>query len=112
MDATEIIMYMKNLVSSLNYLHSHNIIHRDCKPDNFLYNRKHRRYALIDFGLAQYYNNNIDRAAELRKKYGSSLNSSRRSGIDLKPCLCEGKLIAPCSICQMKPPLIINKVGH
>uniref|UniRef100_A0AC35G3T8 Protein kinase domain-containing protein n=1 Tax=Panagrolaimus sp. PS1159 TaxID=55785 RepID=A0AC35G3T8_9BILA len=111
MDASEIIMYIKNLVSALQYLHQSNIIHRDTKPDNFLYNRKQRRYALIDFGLAQYYNNNLDRSEALKRRFGSLGGANnRRSTIEM-PCLCEGKLISPCSSCQIKPEFIVNKAG-
>ncbi|KAJ8038508.1 Cell division cycle 7-related protein kinase [Holothuria leucospilota] len=45
--------YMKNLFLALRRVHRFNIIHRDVKPSNFLYNRRGRRYALVDFGLAQ-----------------------------------------------------------
>ncbi|XP_071821368.1 cell division cycle 7-related protein kinase-like [Apostichopus japonicus] len=45
--------YMKNLFLALRRVHQFNIIHRDVKPSNFLYNRKERKYALVDFGLAQ-----------------------------------------------------------
>lgn len=45
--------YIKNLLIALQRVHSHNIIHRDVKPSNFLYNRKHSKYVLVDFGLAQ-----------------------------------------------------------
>jgi len=53
MNATEIRDYMKNLFISLNKVHKYGIIHRDVKPSNFLYNRKTKRYGLVDFGLAQ-----------------------------------------------------------
>ncbi|XP_068236527.1 cell division cycle 7-related protein kinase-like [Palaemon carinicauda] len=45
--------YLKNLLIALRRVHSFKIIHRDVKPANFLYNRKHQRYSLVDFGLAQ-----------------------------------------------------------
>ncbi|XP_064090859.1 cell division cycle 7-related protein kinase-like [Macrobrachium nipponense] len=45
--------YIRNLLIALRRVHSFNIIHRDVKPANFLYNRKHHRYSLVDFGLAQ-----------------------------------------------------------
>ncbi|KAK7079123.1 Cell division control protein 7 [Halocaridina rubra] len=45
--------YLKNLLIALCRVHHFKIIHRDVKPANFLYNRKHRRYSLVDFGLAQ-----------------------------------------------------------
>ncbi|KAB7506612.1 Cell division cycle 7-related protein kinase, partial [Armadillidium nasatum] len=52
----EICDYIYNLFKALEKVHSYNIVHRDIKPSNFLYSRKHRRYALIDFGLAQDFN--------------------------------------------------------
>lgn len=45
--------YIQNLLIALKRVHSHHIIHRDVKPSNFLYNRKHSYYMLVDFGLAQ-----------------------------------------------------------
>lgn len=45
--------YMFNLLLALRRIHSKGVIHRDVKPNNFLYDRSNRRFALIDFGLAQ-----------------------------------------------------------
>lgn len=53
LDLGEIVMYMKNLLIALKHVHSHNIIHRDIKPANFLYNRREKKFLLVDFGLAQ-----------------------------------------------------------
>ncbi|ESN96602.1 hypothetical protein HELRODRAFT_95512 [Helobdella robusta] len=53
LSAREIQFYMRSLLGALNKIHHSNIIHRDVKPSNFLYNRTEKRFALIDFGLAQ-----------------------------------------------------------
>ena len=44
---------MGGLLRALAYVHSHGIIHRDVKPANFLFDRRRRQFALVDFGLAQ-----------------------------------------------------------
>lgn len=45
--------YMLNLFVALRRVHSFNIIHRDIKPSNFLYDRRNKKFLLVDFGLAQ-----------------------------------------------------------
>ncbi|KAM4557747.1 cell division cycle 7-related protein kinase [Fundulus diaphanus] len=49
----EVRLYIYHLLKALKHIHQFGIIHRDIKPNNFLYNRKQKRYALVDFGLAQ-----------------------------------------------------------
>ncbi|XP_073828576.1 cell division cycle 7-related protein kinase-like isoform X2 [Musca autumnalis] len=53
MDVAEVQYYMKNLLIALRHVHRFNVIHRDVKPSNFLYNRRKRQFLLVDFGLAQ-----------------------------------------------------------
>ena len=53
LDYSEIVIYMKNLLIALEHVHKHNIMHRDIKPANFLFNRKDKKFLLVDFGLAQ-----------------------------------------------------------
>ncbi|XP_046733191.1 cell division cycle 7-related protein kinase isoform X2 [Silurus meridionalis] len=49
----EVLQYMYHLLKALKHIHEFGIIHRDIKPTNFLYNRREKKYALVDFGLAQ-----------------------------------------------------------
>ncbi|XP_068593670.1 cell division cycle 7-related protein kinase [Cebidichthys violaceus] len=49
----EVRLYVFHLLTALRRIHQFGIIHRDIKPNNFLYNRNSRMYALVDFGLAQ-----------------------------------------------------------
>lgn len=53
MSLPEVREYMFNLLVALRHVHCLGIIHRDVKPSNFLYNRADKKYALVDFGLAQ-----------------------------------------------------------
>lgn len=45
--------YMRKLFTAMAHIHSHNVIHRDIKPNNFLYCIKTKNCALVDFGLAE-----------------------------------------------------------
>lgn len=44
--------YIKNLLIALRRVHKFDVIHRDVKPSNFLYDSATKQYALVDFGLA------------------------------------------------------------
>ena len=50
---SQIKIYMKNLLTSLNLIHKEGIIHRDIKPDNFIFDLESNKSCLIDFGLAE-----------------------------------------------------------
>jgi cell division control protein 7 len=45
--------YMFNLLSCLESIHNVGIVHRDVKPDNFLYDIETHECMLIDFGLSE-----------------------------------------------------------
>jgi cell division control protein 7 len=53
----QIKQYMWGLLTSLEEIHSCGIVHRDVKPDNFLYNTNTEDFMLIDFGLAELIDN-------------------------------------------------------
>ena len=47
----QIVTYVKQIASALDYAHQQRVIHRDIKPENILLNSKHE-VVLSDFGLA------------------------------------------------------------
>lgn len=53
LDITEIQRYMRSLFTALKFVHAKNILHRDIKPTNFLYDCQKGRGVLVDFGLAE-----------------------------------------------------------
>ncbi|XP_037132049.1 cell division cycle 7-related protein kinase isoform X4 [Syngnathus acus] len=74
----EVRLYMYHLLKALRHIHQFGIIHRDIKPNNFLYNRKAKTFALVDFGLAQGTSNTQIELLKLVKPVKTGELSSRR----------------------------------
>ncbi|XP_008547615.1 cell division cycle 7-related protein kinase [Microplitis demolitor] len=125
MNQNELKHYMRALLIALRKVHLFNIIHRDVKPSNFLYDRRHKKYLLVDFGLAQNYveetqsnnNGNLTEQFEslsMKRKRGDENN--RQSQVALKKsmveskCYCFGKPKV-CSVCLMKPSQVASRAG-
>jgi serine/threonine protein kinase len=51
--------YAKQLAAGLNYLHRHNVVHRDIKPDNILLGANGQIY-LSDFGVSEILDDDTD----------------------------------------------------
>lgn len=81
--------YVFNLFKALKRIHYFGIVHRDVKPSNFLYNRKLKQYALVDFGLAQ---GTPDTQIELLKVLHSK---KQGSCIQSKPHTISGNIPVP-----------------
>eukprot|EP00899_Mesostigma_viride_P001912 jgi/Mesvir1/11721/Mv00103-RA.2 len=70
-ELTDVKRYLHDLFTALAHVHSHNIIHRDVKPSNFLFSLEEKRGYLVDFGLAE----------ELRDRHvASTLEGMTREG--------------------------------
>ncbi|XP_077394206.1 cell division cycle 7-related protein kinase isoform X1 [Festucalex cinctus] len=73
----EVRLYIYHLLKALKHIHQFGIIHRDIKPNNFLYNRKAKTFALVDFGLAQ---GTADTQIELLKVVRQKLSPAKAGG--------------------------------
>jgi serine/threonine protein kinase len=52
---TQLQQMIREIVQAFKAIHQKGILHRDLKPENILYHQSKRRWYLIDFGLATFY---------------------------------------------------------
>jgi casein kinase II subunit alpha len=61
--------YMRQLLVTLDWVHSNGVIHRDVKPQNILYNFEAKKMKLIDFGLAEFYSQGKEMSPAVCSRY-------------------------------------------
>ena len=60
---------MYNILSAVNYLHKHGIVHRDIKPNNILVSKDGKKLKITDFNVAKFTSNYEDYDAFKRNNY-------------------------------------------
>ena len=65
----EIRIYLYKILESLEFSHSHGIMHRDVKPLNIVINPENKELRLIDWGLADYYIPNKEYNVRVASRY-------------------------------------------
>ena len=78
MRVAEVKSYMRALIIALRKVHAFNIIHRDVKPSNFLYDRRAGKFLLVDFGLAQEYKEEVNEAKDLKAQLPETQSVKRK----------------------------------
>jgi len=100
MKIADIKIYMLGLLQALCHTHHHNIVHRDVKPGNFLYNNKTKRGTLVDFGLAEDFKKKTFLLMKAVSSKTASTSSLRKCPGDNVDCLGE---LSPNSILDNLP---------
>ncbi|RKP19029.1 kinase-like protein [Rozella allomycis CSF55] len=78
MKEIDIKLYMAQLLFALSWLHTMNIIHRDVKPGNFLFSLSTRRGLLVDFGLAEYFDDSFQEEKETKSTIDAEIHRGLR----------------------------------
>lgn len=65
------------MIENVEYLHHKNFVHRDIKPDNFVFDRYNTHLYLIDYGLAKLYRD-TNTLVHNEMKTGKSLTGTAR----------------------------------
>lgn len=88
--------YIRTMLDGLAHLHSLNILHRDVKPPNFLFDPETGEGKLVDFGLSEFINHD-------------ALKDINRENII--QCNCGKSRSMVCNICCRKAAQKVNRAG-
>ena len=53
LNEAEVISFLEDILSTLEYVHKQNVIHRDIKPSNLIRRKRDGKFVLIDFGAVK-----------------------------------------------------------
>ncbi len=53
LNEAEVISFLEDILSTLEYVHEQNVIHRDIKPSNLIRRKRDGKFVLIDFGAVK-----------------------------------------------------------
>lgn len=79
-DERHILTMLRQLVDVVGYLHRHNVVHCDIKPDNIMITANGRNLVLIDFDKS--YTDALNDTSGHPAKYGMSVNDAGSMAID------------------------------
>lgn len=79
-DRRNIVKILRQLVDVVDYLHRHNVIHCDIKPDNIIITARSKNLVLIDFDKS--YTDALNDTSGHPGKYGLSIDDKGRTSID------------------------------
>ncbi|XP_043273302.1 cell division cycle 7-related protein kinase-like isoform X2 [Venturia canescens] len=124
MSVIELKRYMRGLMIAVRKVHKFNIIHRDVKPSNFLYDRIRGKYLLVDFGLAQEYKPHVEQSDDAKSQLPDTQSTKRKRGDEnsVKSSLSESKKLVEekcycfgkpriCSLCLLRPGQTAPRAG-
>lgn len=79
-DERHVLKLLRELLSVVDYLHLHNVVHCDIKPDNIMITSNNRNLVLIDFDKS--YTDSLNDTSGNPSKYGLKVEEIGRASID------------------------------